>query len=137
MQNAEVGTGLLTGGYEHEIDSVTPLSPLGIEAEVFLPGKKVHFIADLPAGSDTLDFKLAAAAVLSSGAGSGSDEDEVSEVSAGLRHLVHCSGLRCGPLPLGLSMSRCCWCRLWPRENFSCWDLACYQHLGLRKPDLQ
>lgn len=82
MQNAEVGTGLLTGGYEHEIDSVTPLSPLGIEAEVFLPGKKVHFIADLPAGSDTLDFKLAAAAVLSSGAGSGSDEDEVSEVES-------------------------------------------------------
>ncbi|KAG9491181.1 hypothetical protein GDO78_006514 [Eleutherodactylus coqui] len=82
MQNAEVGSGMLTGGYEHEIDSVTPLSPLGIEAEVFLPGKKVHFIADLPAGSDTLDFKLAAAAVLSSGAGSGSDEDEVSEVES-------------------------------------------------------
>ncbi|XP_069826479.1 ankyrin repeat and KH domain-containing protein 1 isoform X2 [Dendropsophus ebraccatus] len=83
MQNAEVGTGILSGGgYEHEIDSVTPLSPLGIEAEVFLPGKKVHFIADLPAGSDALDFKLAAAAVLSSGAGSGSDEDEVSEVES-------------------------------------------------------
>ncbi|KAG8579262.1 hypothetical protein GDO81_010781 [Engystomops pustulosus] len=82
MQNAEVSTGMLSGGFEHEIDSVTPLSPLGIEAEVFLPGKKVHFIADLPAGSDTLDFKLAAAAVLSSGAGSGSDEDEVSEVES-------------------------------------------------------
>ncbi|XP_044136846.1 ankyrin repeat and KH domain-containing protein 1-like [Bufo gargarizans] len=74
MQNAEV-----TGGYEHEIDSVTPLSPLGLEAEVFLPGKNVHFIADVPPG-DTLDFKLAA--VLSSGAGSGSDEDEVSEVES-------------------------------------------------------
>ncbi|XP_073505669.1 ankyrin repeat and KH domain-containing protein 1-like [Phyllobates terribilis] len=82
MQNAELGTGMLTGGYEHEIDSVTPLSPLGIEAEVFLPGKKVHFLADLPAGGDTLDFKLAAAAVLSSGVGSGSDDDEVSEVES-------------------------------------------------------
>ncbi|KAM4037012.1 ankyrin repeat and KH domain-containing protein 1-like [Anomaloglossus baeobatrachus] len=82
MQNAELGTGMLTGGYEHEIDSVTPLSPLGLEAEVFLPGKKVHFLADLPAGGDTLDFKLAAAAVLSSGAGSGSDDDEVSEVES-------------------------------------------------------
>ncbi|XP_075712484.1 ankyrin repeat and KH domain-containing protein 1 isoform X2 [Rhinoderma darwinii] len=78
MQNSEVGSGILTGAYEHEIDSVTPLSSLGLEAEVFLPGKKVHFIA----GSDALDFKLAAAAVLSSGAGSGSDEDEVSEVES-------------------------------------------------------
>ncbi|XP_075065851.1 ankyrin repeat and KH domain-containing protein 1 isoform X2 [Mixophyes fleayi] len=82
MQNAVTGTEMLTDGFEDEIDSVTPRSSLGVEAEVCLPGKTLHLFADSPTGNDRLDFKLAAAAVLSSGTGSCSDEDEVSEVES-------------------------------------------------------
>ncbi|XP_029439484.1 ankyrin repeat and KH domain-containing protein 1-like isoform X2 [Rhinatrema bivittatum] len=88
MQNAIAGTEMLTDGFEDEIDSVTPRSPpvdleVGAEPGVGLAGKKVRLFGDAGgAGNDRLDFKLAAAAVLSSGAGSGSDEDEVSEVES-------------------------------------------------------
>ncbi|XP_075457815.1 ankyrin repeat and KH domain-containing protein 1 isoform X4 [Ascaphus truei] len=82
-----IGTEMLTDGFEDEIDSVTPRSPvveLGAitEPEVGLAGKKVRLFGDSVAGNDRLDFRLAAAAVLSSGTGSGSDEDEVSEVES-------------------------------------------------------
>ncbi|XP_039629686.1 ankyrin repeat and KH domain-containing protein 1 isoform X3 [Polypterus senegalus] len=95
MQNAVAGTAMLTDGFEDEIDSVTPRSPavgMGVGAApgaglgglgIGVGGKKVRLFGEAggPA-SDRLDFKLAAAAVLSSGPGSGSDEDEVSEVES-------------------------------------------------------
>lgn len=96
MQDALAGTAMLTDGFEDEIDSVTPRSPavgMGVGATpgvglgvggigIGVGGKKVRLFNE-PGGpsADRLDFKLAAAAVLSSGPGSGSDEDEVSEVS--------------------------------------------------------
>ncbi|XP_043924865.1 ankyrin repeat and KH domain-containing protein 1-like [Protopterus annectens] len=89
MQNAVTGIAMLTDGFEDEIDSVTPRSPpavgLGVGAGpgVGLGGKKVRLFGDAGSGAERLDFKLAAAAVLSSGTpGSGSDEDEVSEVES-------------------------------------------------------
>ncbi|MGH0143028.1 UNVERIFIED_CONTAM: hypothetical protein FKN15_077377 [Acipenser sinensis] len=94
MQNAVAGTAMLTDGFEDEIDSVTPRSPavgMGVGAApgaglgglgIGVGGKKVRLFGEAGGpGSDRLDFKLAAAAVLSSGPGSGSDEDEVSEFS--------------------------------------------------------
>ncbi|MEQ2174089.1 hypothetical protein GOODEAATRI_004194 [Goodea atripinnis] len=94
MQDAVAGTAMLTDGFEDEIDSVTPRSPvagMGVGATpgvglggigIGVGGKKVRLYGE-PGGPATerLDFKLAAAAVLSSGPGSGSDEDEVSEVA--------------------------------------------------------
>ena len=95
MQDAVAGTAMLTDGFEDEIDSVTPRSPavgMGVGATpggvglggigIGVGGKKVRLFGD-PGGptAERLDFKLAAAAVLSSGPGSGSDEDEVSEVA--------------------------------------------------------
>ncbi|XP_063784310.1 ankyrin repeat and KH domain-containing protein 1 isoform X2 [Pseudophryne corroboree] len=80
MQNAGSGTEMLTDGFEDEIDSVTPRSPAGTGAEVCPPERTLRLFADSPTGNDRLDFKLAAAAVLSSG--TGSDEDEVSEVES-------------------------------------------------------
>ncbi|KAM4676580.1 ankyrin repeat and KH domain-containing protein 1-like isoform 2-T2 [Discoglossus pictus] len=80
MQNAVTGIDMLTDGFDDEIDSVTPRSPvveLGVEAGI---GKKVRLFGDSAPGSERLDFRLAA--VLSSGTGSGSDEDEVSEVES-------------------------------------------------------
>uniref|UniRef100_A0A8C9T4K5 Ankyrin repeat and KH domain containing 1 n=1 Tax=Scleropages formosus TaxID=113540 RepID=A0A8C9T4K5_SCLFO len=87
---------MLTDGFEDEIDSVTPRSPaVGMEVGatpgsglgglgIGVGGKKVRLFGEAAAGpaADRLDFKLAAAAVLSSGPGSGSDEDEVSEVES-------------------------------------------------------
>ncbi|XP_069051450.1 ankyrin repeat and KH domain-containing protein 1 isoform X4 [Lepisosteus oculatus] len=95
MQDAVAGTAMLTDGFEDEIDSVTPRSPavgMGVGAApgaglgglgIGVGGKKVRLFGE-PGGpaADRLDFKLAAAAVLSSGPGSGSDEDEVSEVES-------------------------------------------------------
>uniref|UniRef100_A0A3B3DB52 Ankyrin repeat and KH domain containing 1 n=1 Tax=Oryzias melastigma TaxID=30732 RepID=A0A3B3DB52_ORYME len=96
MQDAVAGTAMLTDGFEDEIDSVTPRSPvaeMGVGATpggvglggigIGVGGKKVRLYGE-PGGPATerLDFKLAAAAVLSSGPGSGSDEDEVSEVES-------------------------------------------------------
>ncbi|XP_053734820.1 ankyrin repeat and KH domain-containing protein 1 isoform X2 [Synchiropus splendidus] len=97
MQDAVAGTAMLTDGFEDEIDSVTPRSPVGAGIGVGatpagvglggigigVGGKKVRLYGE-PGGptTDRLDFKLAAAAVLSSGPGSGSDEDEVSEVES-------------------------------------------------------
>ncbi|KAJ8408895.1 hypothetical protein AAFF_G00247130 [Aldrovandia affinis] len=95
MQDAVAGTAMLTDGFEDEIDSVTPRSPavgMGVGATpgaglgglgIGVGGKKVRLFGEAggPA-TDRLDFKLAAAAVLSSGPGSGSDEDEVSEVES-------------------------------------------------------
>uniref|UniRef100_A0A668AVP3 Ankyrin repeat and KH domain containing 1 n=1 Tax=Myripristis murdjan TaxID=586833 RepID=A0A668AVP3_9TELE len=96
MQDAVAGTAMLTDGFEDEIDSVTPRSPavgMGVGATpggvglggigIGVGGKKVRLFGE-PGGPATerLDFKLAAAAVLSSGPGSGSDEDEVSEVES-------------------------------------------------------
>ncbi|XP_062333077.1 ankyrin repeat and KH domain-containing protein 1-like isoform X2 [Osmerus eperlanus] len=95
MQDAVAGTAMLTDGFEDEIDSVTPRSPavgMGVGATpgvglggigIGVGGKKVRLFGE-PGGPPTerLDFKLAAAAVLSSGPGSGSDEDEVSEVES-------------------------------------------------------
>ncbi|MGH0116773.1 UNVERIFIED_CONTAM: hypothetical protein FKN15_051499 [Acipenser sinensis] len=95
MQNAVAGTAMLTDGFEDEIDSVTPRSPavgMGVGAApgaglgglgIGVGGKKVRLFGEAGGpGSDRLDFKLAAAAVLSSGPGSGSDEDEISEVES-------------------------------------------------------
>ncbi|XDV38851.1 hypothetical protein PO909_008181 [Leuciscus waleckii] len=79
---------MLTDGFEDEIDSVTPRSPalgMGVGATPGaglggLGGKKVRLFGEAGGPTtDRLDFKLTAAAVLSSGPGSGSDEDEVSE----------------------------------------------------------
>ncbi|KAM4621792.1 ankyrin repeat and KH domain-containing protein 1 isoform 1-T1 [Polymixia lowei] len=96
MQDAVAGTAMLTDGFEDELDSVTPRSPavgMGVGATpggvghggigIGVGGKKVRLFGE-PGGPATerLDFKLAAAAVLSSGPGSGSDEDEVSEVES-------------------------------------------------------
>ncbi|XP_037318171.2 ankyrin repeat and KH domain-containing protein 1 isoform X3 [Pungitius pungitius] len=96
MQDAVTGTAMLTDGFEDEIDSVTPRSPvagMGVGATpggvglggigIGVGGKKVRLYGE-PGGpaAERLDFKLAAAAVLSSGPGSGSDEDEVSEVES-------------------------------------------------------
>ncbi|TRY57576.1 hypothetical protein DNTS_023504 [Danionella cerebrum] len=93
MQDAVAGTAMLTDGFEDEIDSVTPRSPalgMGVGATpgaglggLGIGGKKVRLFGE-PVGptTDRLDFKLTAAAVLSSGPGSGSDEDEVSEVES-------------------------------------------------------
>ncbi|KAF4077299.1 hypothetical protein AMELA_G00206420 [Ameiurus melas] len=95
MQDAVAGTAMLTDGFEDEIDSVTPRSPalgMGVGATpgaglgglgLGVGGKKVRLFGE-PGGpaADRLDFKLTAAAVLSSGPGSGSDEDEVSEVES-------------------------------------------------------
>lgn len=106
MQDAVAGTAMLTDGdgFEDEIDSVTPRSPAAAAAGMMgvgvgatppggvglvggigiggVGGKKVRLYGE-PVGpaAERLDFKLAAAAVLSSGPGSGSDEDEVSEVA--------------------------------------------------------
>lgn len=91
MQDAVAGTAMLTDGFEDEIDSVTPRSPalgMGVGATPGaglggLGGKKVRLFGEAGGPTtDRLDFKLTAAAVLSSGPGSGSDEDEVSEVRA-------------------------------------------------------
>uniref|UniRef100_A0A3B3QZG6 Ankyrin repeat and KH domain containing 1 n=1 Tax=Paramormyrops kingsleyae TaxID=1676925 RepID=A0A3B3QZG6_9TELE len=95
MQNAVAGTAMLTDGFEDEIDSVTPRSPavgMGVGATpgaglgglgIGVGGKKVRLFGEAGGPTaDRLDFKLAAAAVLSSGPGSGSDEDEVSEVES-------------------------------------------------------
>uniref|UniRef100_A0A8C9YZA6 Ankyrin repeat and KH domain containing 1 n=1 Tax=Sander lucioperca TaxID=283035 RepID=A0A8C9YZA6_SANLU len=71
---------MLTDGFEDEIDSVTPRSPvagMGVGATSGGVG-----LGGIGIGVERLDFKLAAAAVLSSGPGSGSDEDEVSEVES-------------------------------------------------------
>ncbi|XP_077465534.1 ankyrin repeat and KH domain-containing protein 1 isoform X1 [Stigmatopora argus] len=96
MQDAVAGTAMLTDGFEDEIDSVTPRSPvagMGVGATpggvglggigIGVGGKKVRLYGE-PGGpsAERLDFKLAAAAVISSGPGSGSDEDEVSEVES-------------------------------------------------------
>ncbi|KAL6470203.1 hypothetical protein MHYP_G00213220 [Metynnis hypsauchen] len=95
MQDAVAGTAMRTDGFEDEIDSVTPRSPalgMGVGATpgaglgglgLGVGGKKVRLFGEAggPA-ADRLDFKLTAAAVLSSGPGSGSDEDEVSEVES-------------------------------------------------------
>lgn len=95
MQDAVAGTAMLTDGFEDEIDSVTPRSPvagMGVGATpggvglggigIGVGGKKVRLYGE-PGGpaAERLDFKLAAAAVLSPGTGSGSDEDENSEVA--------------------------------------------------------
>uniref|UniRef100_A0A8C2IH66 Ankyrin repeat and KH domain containing 1 n=1 Tax=Cyprinus carpio TaxID=7962 RepID=A0A8C2IH66_CYPCA len=95
MQDAVAGTAMLTDGFEDEIDSVTPRSPalgMGVGATpgaglgglgIGLGGKKVRLFGEAGGPTtDRLDFKLTAAAVLSSGPGSGSDEDEVSEVES-------------------------------------------------------
>lgn len=95
MQDAVAGTAMLTDGFEDEIDSVTPRSPalgMGVGATpgaglgglgIGVSGKKVRLFGEAGGpNTDRLDFKLTAAAVLSSGPGSGSDEDEVSEVRA-------------------------------------------------------
>ncbi|XP_062309106.1 ankyrin repeat and KH domain-containing protein 1-like isoform X4 [Osmerus eperlanus] len=95
MQDAVAGTAMLTDGFEDEIDSVTPRSPavgMGVGATsgaglgglgIGVGGKKVRLFGEAGGPvADRLDFKLAAAAVLSSGHGSGSDEDEVSEVES-------------------------------------------------------
>eukprot|EP00063_Salmo_salar_P079481 XP_014054316.1 PREDICTED: ankyrin repeat and KH domain-containing protein 1-like [Salmo salar] len=95
MQDAVAGTRMLTDGFEDEIDSVTPRTPavgMGVGGTpgvglrgigIGVGGKKVRLFGE-PGGppTDRLDFKLAAAAVLSSGPGSNSDEDEVSEVES-------------------------------------------------------
>uniref|UniRef100_A0A8C1CXY4 Ankyrin repeat and KH domain containing 1 n=1 Tax=Cyprinus carpio carpio TaxID=630221 RepID=A0A8C1CXY4_CYPCA len=86
---------MLTDGFEDEIDSVTPRSPalgMGVGATpgaglgglgIGVGGKKVRLFGEAGGPTtDRLDFKLTAAAVLSSGPGSGSDEDEVSEVES-------------------------------------------------------
>uniref|UniRef100_A0A8C7F4F3 Ankyrin repeat and KH domain containing 1 n=1 Tax=Oncorhynchus kisutch TaxID=8019 RepID=A0A8C7F4F3_ONCKI len=92
MQDAVAGAAMLTDGFEDEIDSVTPRSSgMGLGTTpgarlrglgIGVGGKKVRLFGEAggPA-ADRLDFKLAAAAVLSSGPGSGSD-DEVSEVES-------------------------------------------------------
>ncbi|XP_041444695.1 ankyrin repeat and KH domain-containing protein 1 isoform X2 [Xenopus laevis] len=87
MQNAVTGTDMLTEGFEDEIDSVTPRSPvtelgLGSEAGLGLSAAaKVRLFGGASTGNERLDFRLAAAAaVLSSG--TGSDDDEVSEVES-------------------------------------------------------
>uniref|UniRef100_A0A8C8ISB0 K Homology domain-containing protein n=1 Tax=Oncorhynchus tshawytscha TaxID=74940 RepID=A0A8C8ISB0_ONCTS len=73
---------MLTDGFEDEIDSVTPRAGLG-GLGIGVGGKKVRLFGEAggPA-ADRLDFQLAAAAVLSSGPGSASDDDEVSEVES-------------------------------------------------------
>uniref|UniRef100_A0A673XQK7 Ankyrin repeat and KH domain containing 1 n=1 Tax=Salmo trutta TaxID=8032 RepID=A0A673XQK7_SALTR len=93
MQDAVAGAAMLTDGFEDEIDSVTPRSSgMGLGTTpgarlgglgIGVGGKKVRLFGEAggPA-ADRLDFKLAAAAVLSSGPGSGSDDDEVSEVES-------------------------------------------------------
>ncbi|XP_045573341.1 ankyrin repeat and KH domain-containing protein 1 isoform X7 [Salmo salar] len=95
MQDAVAGTAMLTDGFGDEIDSVTPRSPavgMGVGATpgaglgglgIGVGGKKVPLFGEAggPA-ADRLDFQLAAAAVLSSGPGSASDDDEVSEVES-------------------------------------------------------
>lgn len=94
MQDAVAGTAMVTDGFGDEIDSVTPRSPavgMGVGTTpgaglgglgIGVGGKKVPLFGEAggPA-ADRLDFQLAAAAVLSSGPGSASDDDEVSEVS--------------------------------------------------------
>uniref|UniRef100_A0A672QAZ0 Ankyrin repeat and KH domain-containing protein 1-like n=1 Tax=Sinocyclocheilus grahami TaxID=75366 RepID=A0A672QAZ0_SINGR len=88
MQDAVAGTAMLTDGFEDEIDSVTPRSPalgMGVGATpgaglgglgIGVGGKKVRLFGEAGGPTtDRLDFKLTAAAVLSSGPGSGSDED--------------------------------------------------------------
>ncbi|XP_066501518.1 ankyrin repeat and KH domain-containing protein 1 isoform X2 [Hoplias malabaricus] len=95
MQDAVAGTAMLTDGFEDELDSVTPRSAalgLGVAAApgpglgglgLGVAGKKVRLFGEAGGPSaDRLDFKLTAAAVLSSGPASGSDEDEVSEVES-------------------------------------------------------
>ncbi|XP_012691221.2 ankyrin repeat and KH domain-containing protein 1 isoform X2 [Clupea harengus] len=95
MQDAVAGTAVMTDGFEDEIDAVTPRSPalgMGVGATpgaglgglgIGAGGKKVRFFGEAGGPTaDRIDFKLAAAAVLSSGPGSGSDEDEVSEVES-------------------------------------------------------
>ncbi|XP_034148943.1 ankyrin repeat and KH domain-containing protein 1 isoform X3 [Esox lucius] len=97
MQDAVAGTAMLTDGFEDEIDSVTPRSPavavgMGVGATpgaglgglgIGVGGKKIRLFGEAGGPpADRLDFKLAAAAVLSSGPGSGSDDDEVSEVES-------------------------------------------------------
>uniref|UniRef100_A0A8C2JG06 Ankyrin repeat and KH domain containing 1 n=1 Tax=Cyprinus carpio TaxID=7962 RepID=A0A8C2JG06_CYPCA len=73
---------MLTDGFEDEIDSVTPRAGLG-GLGIGVGGKKVRLFGEAGGPTtDRLDFKLTAAAVLSSGPGSGSDEDEVSEVES-------------------------------------------------------
>ncbi|XP_062867812.1 ankyrin repeat and KH domain-containing protein 1 isoform X2 [Trichomycterus rosablanca] len=95
MQDAVAGTAMLTDGFEDELESVSPRSPalgMGVAATpaaglgglgLGVGAKKVRLFGE-PGGpaADRLDFKLTAAAVLSSGPGSGSDEDEVSEVES-------------------------------------------------------
>uniref|UniRef100_A0A3P8T2I2 Ankyrin repeat and KH domain containing 1 n=1 Tax=Amphiprion percula TaxID=161767 RepID=A0A3P8T2I2_AMPPE len=71
---------MLTDGFEDEIDSVTPRSPVAGMGVGATPGGVG--LGGIGIGVERLDFKLAAAAVLSSGPGSGSDEDEVSEVES-------------------------------------------------------
>uniref|UniRef100_A0A4W6DAY5 Ankyrin repeat and KH domain containing 1 n=1 Tax=Lates calcarifer TaxID=8187 RepID=A0A4W6DAY5_LATCA len=76
---------MLTDGFEDEIDSVTPRSPvagMGVGATPGGVGLGGIGIGVGGPAAERLDFKLAAAAVLSSGPGSGSDEDEVSEVES-------------------------------------------------------
>uniref|UniRef100_A0A4W5LX87 Ankyrin repeat and KH domain containing 1 n=1 Tax=Hucho hucho TaxID=62062 RepID=A0A4W5LX87_9TELE len=95
MQDAVAGTAMLTDGFEDEIDSVTPRSSavgMGVGATpgaglgglgIGVGGKKVRLFGEAGGPTaDRLDFKLAAAAVLSSGPGSASDDDEVSEVES-------------------------------------------------------
>uniref|UniRef100_A0AAY5L7P2 K Homology domain-containing protein n=1 Tax=Esox lucius TaxID=8010 RepID=A0AAY5L7P2_ESOLU len=73
---------MLTDGFEDEIDSVTPRAGLG-GLGIGVGGKKIRLFGEAGGPpADRLDFKLAAAAVLSSGPGSGSDDDEVSEVES-------------------------------------------------------
>ncbi|KAM6985007.1 ankyrin repeat and KH domain-containing protein 1-like [Aplochiton taeniatus] len=94
MQDAVAGTAMLADGFEDEIDSVTPRSPasgIGVGATQAAGlgargngagAKKVRLFGETAGPvADRLDFKLAAAAVLT-GPGSGSDEDEVSEVES-------------------------------------------------------
>ncbi|XP_069055397.1 ankyrin repeat and KH domain-containing protein 1 isoform X3 [Pleurodeles waltl] len=72
----QAGSELLPDGFEDEIDSVIPRSPVPAQGSPAL-----RLFSD--SGNDRLDFKLAAA-VLSPGGcgGSGSDEEEVSEVES-------------------------------------------------------
>ncbi|KAL0994681.1 hypothetical protein UPYG_G00125760 [Umbra pygmaea] len=102
MQDAVAGAAMLTDGFEDEIDSVTPRSPtvavgMGVGATpaaglggLGIGGKKIRLFGEAggPA-ADRLDFKLAAAAMLSSGPGSGSDDDDVSEVESFLIDQEH------------------------------------------------
>lgn len=90
---------MLTDAFEDELESVSPRSTtlaMGVAATpaaglaglgLGVGAKKVRLFGEAggpvtaAAAADRLDFKLTAAAVLSSGTGSGSDDDEVSEVS--------------------------------------------------------